>query len=205
MTQIKEKQISKTMPKRYEFPIPITFWDNLGIFIPKGPFIPPIKTEDMPNVIILCGIPTSGKSTWAKKFQSMQYYPGDDFRSYRIVSRDVIREQCFKQPYQITKENENEVTRIFDKMITDCIKLKKPIILDNTHCKEAYLKAALKTFAGTGYAIKIKFFDLPLWKAYYRNIKRRLLTGKWIPVKVIKAMKTNYDKINRKNYDQYAI
>jgi predicted kinase len=186
-----------------DFPTPSSIWDNFGLMMPTGSHVR-FKTEQMnPTVIILSGIPTSGKSTWAKMYQNINYMAGDDFRSYRIVSRDKIREQCFPQPYIINKDNENKVTGIYNEMIENCMKAKVPMILDNTHCKEQYLKEALKKFEGTDYRVKMKFFDIPLWKAYYRNIIRNWRTGKWIPIKVIESMKKNYDKINKKNYERY--
>lgn len=157
------------------------------------------------TVIITVGIPTSGKSTWAKNYQQMQYYPGDDFRSFRIVSRDNLRESIYGKDYKPSSDKEKYITQVFNKMIDDCIRAKKPMILDNTHCKEAYLKEALKRFEGTDYSVKIKFFDLPLWRAFIRNHKRRWETGKFIPWSVIKAMKKNYDKINQKNYERYKL
>lgn len=166
---------------------------------------PHLIHTNMATVIILCGIPTSGKSTWATKLTKNDVYNRDDFRSYYILSRDNLRLELFGKDYKPDSEKEKFITGRFNILLDRLIQIKRPLILDNTHCKEAYLKEALKRFAGTGYSIKIKFFDVPLWKAYYRNIKRKLMTGKWIPVKVIKAMKTNYDKINRKNYERYTI
>jgi predicted kinase len=157
------------------------------------------------TVIIMCGIPTSGKSTWAKAYQQMQYYPGDDFRSFRIMSRDALRESIYGKDYKPSSDKEKYITEVYNKIMNDCIRLKKPMILDNTHCKESYLKEALKRFEGTDYSVKIKFFDLPLWKAFVRNHKRKWQTGKFIPWNVIKAMKKNYDKINQTDYAKYLL
>lgn len=159
----------------------------------------------MANVIILCGIPTSGKSTWATKLTKNAPYDRDDFRSYYILSRDQLRIDIYGKNYKPTQEKEKFITGRFNSLLDKLIQYKRPIILDNTHCKESYLKEALKRFAGTGYIVRIKFFDIPLWKAYYRNIKRYLMTGKWIPVKVIKQMKANYDKINKKTYEHLVL
>jgi len=46
----------------------------------------------------------------------------------------------------------------------------------------------------------VKFIDVPLWKAYARNIWRNFKAGKWIPFNIIKAMYRNYNKINKDKY-----
>ncbi len=159
-----------------------------------------------PTVVILSGIPTSGKSTWAELYSltSNAFYP-KDFRNPYILCRDSIRLEKFEKYSDIkfNKKLEDEVTETFNLRLNVAIDLSKNIVIDQTNCSEKYLKALLKRFENTNYIVKIKFFDIPLWKAYYRNIKRRIKTGKWIPIKVIKKMKNNYDKINKKDYDHY--
>lgn len=45
------------------------------------------------------------------------------------------------------------------------------------------------------------WFDISLWKAYYRNIVRYLVSGKWIPLKVLNSMFVNYNKL-KKEYEK---
>lgn len=143
----------------------------------------------MANIVILVGIPCSGKSTWARNFKY-------------VVSRDTIREYLFGKNYKQNFDSEKLVTSNFNEMLDSYIEyIKEPIILDNTHCKKAYIDEILKRYSKQN--IKIKFFDVSLPKAYYRNIKRWIFTGKWIPFKVIDQMYKNYKKINKKDYEQY--
>jgi len=155
------------------------------------------KTYGMtcPMVIIPCGIPTAGKSTWVK----------ENLIGFVSVSRDDIREQMYGKYKKIpfTKQSEQMVTNIFDSRMSDAIARKRNIVLDNTHCKASYLNAAIQRFSGTGYKIVVIFFDIPIWKAYFRNWKRKLQTGKWIPPHVIKQMYKNYKKINKQDYAKY--
>lgn len=189
------------------FPIANSFWDNFAIIIPEGPFLR-FKTEEMkPTVIILCGIPTSGKSTWADSYQKNEYirYHGEDIRIPRIISRDKIRLDTFGIKYKQNNKDEQLVTEIFDKMITLCIDNKLNIIIDNAHTVAKYLNASINRFKSTDYTINVKFFDIPLWLAYYRNITRRWRTGKWIPFNVIKRMKKNFKNLNKKDYAKYKL
>lgn len=145
----------------------------------------------MPEIVVLCGIPCSGKSSWASTVQ--------EILPYRIISRDTIRTQQAGGNYVYNQRNENRVTAIADAQYDLAVQAKRDIILDNTHCKPGYLDIAIK-HKPAGYSLKVIFFDCPLWKAYIRNVKRWLQTGKWIPVKVIKNMKKNYDKIDQSKY-----
>jgi len=148
---------------------------------------------NVPTVIIMCGIPTSGKTTWIKK----------NLNFYNHISRDDIRKHLFGKDYVPSSGLERLVTLMFDRKVSKSIEDERNIVLDNTHCKVAYLNGAIKRFSGTGYKIEIVFFDIPLWKAYLRNYIRKWKTGKWIPLNVIKSMYKNYKKINKNDYVSY--
>lgn len=153
------------------------------------------KRVAVPKVVILSGIPTSGKSTWARR--TLKY------EGFAFVSRDDIRMKLFGKNYKQNNVDERTVTKEFVESLDQYILERRDIVLDNTHAKEAYLDAAIKTFNNSGYEIYVIFFDISLWKAYLRNIIRKLMTGKWIPVKVIKAMYESYNRINKTKYASY--
>jgi predicted kinase len=137
----------------------------------------------MPKCIILSGIPCSGKSTWAKK----QKLP--------ILSCDKLRFKyfCYSNKYVFDPKVENEIWEDFYFRLN---LLNRDVIIDNTNCRLSYInKIKLTLNPVLKWDIEIKRFDCPLYKAYYRNIIRWITTGKFIPFKVIKNMKTNYDKL----------
>jgi len=158
--------------------------------------------ETNPTIFILSGIPLSGKSTWAKKYCNYSWH------KIKIISRDQIRMEVFKlkkySNYKFTKNNEQFVTVIFDIELEKSISKQYDIILDNTHCKEAYIDSVIKKFEKTNYEIKVLFFDISLTKTFIRNIFRYIKSGKYIPWKVIKEMKKNYQKINKNKYNEYC-
>lgn len=144
------------------------------------------------TLIITSGIPCAGKSTWS----SQMFYP--------IVSRDNIRESYFIKPYKYSNANEVLVSKWFFQKLDRLIFLDfKNIILDNTFCKESYIDDIIKKYPECN--IQIKYFDIPLWKAHYRNVIRYLKTGKRIPIKVMNDMYKNYNKINKSKYAKYNI
>lgn len=141
-------------------------------------------------VIILSGIPTSGKSTWAKRFQ--EFNP-----KVEIISKDIIRDHYFDKPYLYHSSTEERVDEIFEEEVNKAISKGKSMILDNTHCKLSILIPLVLKFKLDGrYNIYLKFFRISKWKAYYRNIKRNLLTGKWVPKFYIDVMYRNLNKID---------
>jgi predicted kinase len=148
---------------------------------------------------ILVGIPCCGKSTYSNN--QKKYY------QIESVSRDTIREdrRHFTLPYKYTKQNENLVTQIFNRELLSHLKAShtQKVILDNTHAKEKYIDAVIQEW-GDEYDIEVKFFDIPLFKAYYRNIYRYLTTNKWVPMSVITVMYKNYKKINKLKYRRYV-
>lgn len=150
------------------------------------------------KIIILCGIPCSGKSTYAKSREG--YYTFDEIKM-SIVSRDTIREKRFGKDYKQNFFDEESVSFMFDFQVKHYLDIGNYVILDNCHTKEKYLDEIINKYRG--YQIEIKFFNCSLIKAYYRNINRWMFTGKFIPFKVIKNMYRNYNKINRNKYDKY--
>lgn len=138
----------------------------------------------MPECIILSGIPTSGKSTYAKKV------------GLPTISCDKIREEIFGKHYQFSKQNEKLVWDTFYQLVNSQI---TSFIVDNTNCKQVYIDTIQEHLCPQlNWKISVVKFDIPLWKAYYRNIKRYMFTGKYIPVDVLKNMKKNYDRLWKK-------
>lgn len=168
-----------------------TYSYNAAAQFPRTQKIP------IPKLVIVSGIPTSGKTTWIKKVLLPE--------GFVSISRDDIREEIYGNYKKIvfSFDSENRVSEIFENKMRKAIAHKDDIVLDNTHAKKGYLDAAIKRFEKEGYEIYIKFFDISKRKAYFRNIKRYLMTGKWIPFKVIDAMYNNYNKINKNDYISY--
>lgn len=156
------------------------------------------------TIRILVGIPCAGKSTYSESIKL-----SSNNKSYmKIISRDKIREEFYKQEnfnnfgrYMFNYKDEDIITEKYNKELENSYHYDL-LILDNTHCKEKYIDDVISKYGKT-HTIEVKFFNINIVKAHYRNIIRRLKTGKWIPIKVINTMYKNYNKINRKKYEQY--
>jgi len=160
----------------------------------------------MKTIIILSGIPCSGKTTYTNYLLSN--------KDYVSISRDSLRDKYFGKEYQRSKyggekyvysrQNEKFISLKFDETMDEYLENPniKYIIMDNTHCKEKYLDDFIKIYKRFT-NIQVIFFDTPLIKSYYRNIIRYIKTGKFIPFSIIKNMNINYRKINKGKYIDY--
>lgn len=150
----------------------------------------------MKYITILCGIPCSGKSTFANCVLGEVDHPGI------VLSRDSIRDKY--NLHQYTHESESKVTEYYNMQLDEVIQDSNVefIILDNTYCKTKYIDYIINTFSEEHF-VTIIFFDISLIKSYYRNIKRFLTTGKWIPFKIINNMYKSYNKIDKEKYEEY--
>lgn len=152
---------------------------------------PPDTFKKNPELIILVGPPCAGKTTFRKN---------EIYKDYVILSRDDIREKYWGKDYKYTDTNEAKVSIISENTFNFAVKDNLNIIVDATHCKEQYLQLWLDAKPGH-YSIKFYFFYIPIWRAYIRNILRYIKTGKYIPITILKNMYKNYNKINRKKYE----
>lgn len=152
------------------------------------------------TLMILVGIPCSGKSTWANRLFA------NPFLSTVVLSRDNIRKLEFGSNYIQSFAGEIIITKKYNKSLD--LWLINPkidrIILDNTHCREKYIDEIISKYSKSSDCyIKIRYFECSLIKSYIRNVIRYIKTRRWIPFKVIKQMKKSFDSINREKYKQY--
>lgn len=87
----------------------------------------PVVDESLPNLILLMGIPGSGKSTWAKEY----VFKCD--ASYTIVSSDDIRKQLTGDINDQSKNS--EVWEVVFNQVSGALKNRRNIILDATNVR----------------------------------------------------------------------
>lgn len=96
-------------------------------------------------VFIMCGIPGSGKSTWAQENHS----------DLELISRDIIRAELghtssADEKAVLSADLENKVTAEEYARITKCIKMKRSFIIDDTNTNPKYRKNLLDTLRSYG-------------------------------------------------------
>lgn len=165
--------------------------------------------KDTIVLIILCGIPCSGKSTWTAKNTNKL---AQRFHApVIVVSRDTIRESIFDmKKYKYDQKGEAKVTSLFYRQLSNALGVDKAvIILDNTHVKPDRINvyfSMFKTMIDNGSMdIYVKFFDVALWRAKWRNYWRNKKTGKYISNQVFEGMYNNYKKLDKSKYHKYLL
>ena len=141
----------------------------------------------MQKLIILQGLPASGKSTYAKKLVN------DNPENTVIVNRDSIREGFGK--YWVPSR-ENLVTRIENKMIDIALAENYNVIVDAVNLNPKTIDK-LKQYERVNVEVIYKHFEIPLWKCVFRDWKRGLFGGRKVGYKVIKSFYDRYYKNTR--------
>lgn len=133
----------------------------------------------MGELILLCGISASGKSTYA--FNMAEYNPD----KYIIVNRDKIRELLFGYSEEFIsnyykrsdiKQTEKIVTKYEDTLIYEGLSEGKTVIVDATHLERKYIER----FDYWNVPTTLEFFDIDLETALERDSLRHRQVGEAI-------------------------
>lgn len=138
----------------------------------------------MLKVILLRGLPASGKSTFAKDLVSKD-------NSYVRVNKDDIR-SMISLPW--SKESEKLVIDIRDESIKSALARGKNVIVDDTNFHPKHIERVIEIANELSVKFEIKDFDTPIWTCLERDDLRSNPVG----AKVIWGMYRSYiaPKIN---------
>jgi predicted kinase/3-deoxy-D-manno-octulosonate 8-phosphate phosphatase KdsC-like HAD superfamily phosphatase len=138
------------------------------------------------NILILVGIPASGKSTFAKEFIETNV-------DYVRINRDDIIKMLRNSP-MLNSKGEELVTEIEYSIAENALAKRMNIIWDNTHLKMSYINSIIKRFNDRA-NISFKIFDIDLNEAIRRDSLRESKVGE----EVIKRMYANYINLIKDN------
>jgi predicted kinase len=137
----------------------------------------------MPEMIMLCGIPTSGKSTYVEKLKKLDYWKDavvlstDNYIEKQAQRMGLTYNQIFDDVIKdATRELELELSMAKDKG--------KNIIWDQTNLSVKTRKKKLSKLPSF-YARGVLYFTIPLEEALERNEHRE---GKFIPRSILHRM-----------------
>lgn len=122
-----------------------------------------------PILYMLCGIPASGKTTWAMNFIKKH----SDEQEIHYVSRDSIRFELV-EPQEEYFSHEKDVFHIFFSVIAAFLSTNVDVIADATHLNKksrAKLIRAIDTVF-SDYNIIYVYFNIPIEECARRNAKR---------------------------------
>ncbi|HEY9784132.1 MAG TPA: AAA family ATPase [Candidatus Obscuribacterales bacterium] len=116
----------------------------------------------MKRLILLIGVPGSGKTTLAKKVQE---------RGYHVLNADSIREELYGDPN--TQGDPVQVFSIFFDRLEKAMSQGLDIIIDNTNINSKQRKPILDRAAKFGYSdVQLWLLDVPLQVCLDRNRAR---------------------------------
>lgn len=131
----------------------------------------------MSKIIILKGLPASGKSTWAKAQ-----------KGFKRVNKDDLRAMLDNSVW--SKGNEKFVLMVRDFIIDSALQLGKNVIVDDTNFDKRHEKRFCEIAKNHNAAVEEKFFDTPLEECIVRDAKREKPVGE----QVIRGMYNKYLK-----------
>lgn len=132
------------------------------------------------EILILKGIPASGKSTYAKKLV--------DTGRYKRSNKDDLRAMIDNSHWN--KKNERFVLAIRDSFINECIKNDINCIIDDTNFDNKHFKniCDLARYANKNIIVKEVYFPIEVEEAIERNKKRIAEGTTLVTEKVIRDM-----------------
>ena len=152
-----------------------------------------LKTKKMKQkIIILRGIPASGKSTYAKKLLT------ENIGVYKRVNRDELRTML--DNYELNKPNESFIKRLRDHLILEILREGKSVIVDDTNISSKHerrigdLARQYEKRTGNSVEIEMKEFNVPLEIAIERDSRRIKPVGSKQISKMYNVMHGIHDK-----------
>lgn len=136
------------------------------------------------KILILIGIPASGKSTWSKDY--VRNNP-----NYVRVNRDDFR-SMLKNSQLCENKIEDMITGLVENVIAECLGKKLNVIVDNTHLQLRYINAIIEKFQYIA-DIDYRVFDISLDKAIERDNNRENKVGEGVIRKMYKDYKVLID------------
>ena len=140
-----------------------------------------------PFVILLVGVPLSGKSTWIRNNHS----------TTKVVSRDeLVMEVYGSDDYSkaFKEVDQKEVDRLLDLRLKEVNTNKENVIVDMTNMVVSRRVKTLKYFSDEYHKEVIVFPVLETNEYERRNKERNVNENKWIPPFVITSMLNSYQE-----------
>lgn len=155
------------------------------------------------ELIMLCGAPASGKSSWAKETMNNLSHLG---LSVCYISRDKIRESMVGSHVKTSNEyfsKEKQVYKEFVNQINEAIKHNyHHVIVDATHVNPGSRKKLLKRLNTNGLSFRCVVFDPGRDVCLERNTKRTGFAK--VPDKAIEDMYKSFKYPSLEEFENYG-
>lgn len=125
------------------------------------------------KLLMLKGLPASGKSTYAKELAA---------NGYVRVNKDDLRAMLHSSKW--SKQNEKQVLQIRDQIVSDSLAAGKSVVVDDTNLAPKHSERLKELAKQYGATFETKFFDTPIEECIKRDLGRQNSVGE----KVIRDM-----------------
>jgi predicted kinase len=141
------------------------------------------------KLIILVGLPASGKTTWAKAYVSAH-------NNVIRVNKDDLRAMLHNGEY--SKENENIVKKVRDMIMSVGFSNGQTVISDDCNMNPEHIDQMTKfaNWNGVPVVIRKEFLDVPIGICISRDL-RRASEGKKVGAAEIKKMDKEYTHFHK--------
>lgn len=139
------------------------------------------------NILLLIGLPGSGKTTWKKEFLAKN----DGWMS---IGRDDFRFMIADSPF-LDWKGETLVSELMLSAGRKIVQSGYNLIIDNTHCRLSYINDAIEKLGDIA-NIDYRYFDVPLDTCIERDLKREKKVGEEVIRKMHKDLKATLDSFN---------
>jgi len=134
-----------------------------------------------PKLVVLKGLPASGKSTFAEKLTKLGFVR---------TNKDDIREQLYKGNWK--RKDEKQVLRVRNSIIEDALSHNKSVVVDDTNLNPVHIKdlAAIAKKHNVTFEVEDSFLAVPIEVCIKRDLQRPKSVGE----SVIRSMYHQYIK-----------
>ena len=129
----------------------------------------------MSKVIILKGLPASGKSTWAKEYMTSHL-------NTKRINKDLLRLMLDWNVWN--HQNEKEVLKVRDTLLTNFLNSGYDVIIDDTNLAKKHETRIRQLVKKTAEVEVVSFLDVPIEECIQRDRERENSVGE----KVIRNM-----------------
>lgn len=137
------------------------------------------------QVIILHGLPGSGKTTFAKDYINKN-------KNFKRISRDDFRDML--DNYSLSNDLEPVISELILNSLSILLKAKYSVIIDNTNLKPKYIREYMKVIKKVDPSIFVRihsFEDVDYREIIERDAKRSRSVGEDVIKRMLDSLKSN--------------
>lgn len=149
------------------------------------------------SVIVMRGLPGSGKSTIANEWMN-----ADEDRA--IVSRDLFRESMYGKQGVLNKNQENAITDMVNHAVSTNIRNGNSVIVDQTSLRRADAREMGFLAMAEDADFATVNVDISVDDAIARNNDRAVAGGRNVPEEVIRGMHTKFGPLSKQKAIELA-